>query len=65
MTSLSEDLSDVARKVRELTEFIRQCQAKDVSDADCAELRELVKELDAFVRARQALRTPSSKRERD
>jgi hypothetical protein len=50
MSRLSKDLSELARNVRKVTEFIRQCQVKEVTAADCAALRDLVAELAAFVR---------------
>lgn len=65
MTSLSDDLSDVARSVHQITEFIKQCHARDLTAEDCAALRGLIYELEAFVRARPALRTPRSELDND
>lgn len=61
MTLLSDKLSVVARDVNTITEFIRHCQVNDLTDADRAALKALVKELGALVSARPVLNTPSSK----
>ena len=50
MSPLSEDLADLARNVQRITDFIRQCQAKEMTAADCAALRALVVDLEALVR---------------
>lgn len=50
MSPLSNDLSDIARNVHKVTDFIKQCQTTTMTAADCAALRALVSELEAFVR---------------
>jgi hypothetical protein len=52
MSRLSKGLSELARNVHKVTELIRQCQAKEVTAADRAALRDLVTELAAFVHTR-------------
>ena len=60
MTLLRDDLTDLARNVRQLTEFIRKCRIADVPAAHHAALGGLVNELEVLLQSHQALSNPSS-----
>jgi hypothetical protein len=54
------DESDFARKMREMTDFIKGLQPQDLTAADRAALRSLLDEVDTFVRTVLSTTPPSA-----
>ena len=51
-TALVNDVSDVMRNLREVTDFLRTAEAKNLTDADRTALRALLEELDVLAQNR-------------
>ena len=60
MASLVDDVSDVMRNLRKVTDFLRSAEAKNLTDADLAALRALVEELDVLGRIGDSFEQPAS-----
>ena len=63
MASLVDDVSDVMRNLRKVTDFLRSAEAKNLTDADLAALRALVEELDVLGRIGDSFEQPASERQ--